>query len=286
MTTVVDGRALANDLLNALPPRIQSLQAQGVVPALRIIQVGDDPASTLYIRNKERRAAKLGIDVAVIQLPATVSQAELLAKIAALNADPAVHAILVQMPLPGHLDDAAVVAAIDPAKDADGFTPTNAGRLWSGDPGPVPATPAGIMAILQRYKVPLRGARAVMVGRSRIVGRPMAAMLLNADATVTVAHSQTKDLASVTRTADIVIIAVGIPHFLTAAMVKPGAVVIDVGIDRLADGKVTGDVDFAAVAPLTSVITPVPRGVGPLTVAELMIQTVALTESQVRHEPS
>lgn len=284
MSTVVDGRALAAKLLNELQDQIGNLTAQGVVPTLRIVQVGDDSASTIYIRNKNRKGASLGIDVQVVKLPETVTQTALLHQIETLNVNPEVDAILVQMPLPVQIDAAAVVAAIDPAKDADGFTPANFGRLWSGDEGPVPATPAGVMAILQQYHVPLRGQHAVVIGRSRIVGRPMAAMLLQADATVTVAHSHTRNLADLTRTADIIVVAVGIPHFLTADMVKPGAAIIDVGINRTAEGKVTGDVDFAAVEPLAGVITPVPRGVGPMTVAELMIQTVALTKARVAHD--
>lgn len=284
MSTVVDGRALAAKLLNELQDQIGNLTAQGVVPTLRIVQVGDDSASTIYIRNKNRKGASLGIDVQVVKLPETVTQTALLHQIETLNVNPEVDAILVQMPLPVQIDAAAVVAAIDPAKDADGFTPANFGRLWSGDEGPVPATPAGVMAILQQYHVPLRGQHAVVIGRSRIVGRPMAAMLLQADATVTVAHSHTRNLAELTRTADIIVVAVGIPHFLTADMVKPGAAIIDVGINRTAEGKVTGDVDFAAVEPLAGVITPVPRGVGPMTVAELMIQTVALTKARVAHD--
>lgn len=284
MSTVVDGRALAAKLLNELQDQIGNLTAQGVVPTLRIVQVGDDPASTIYIRNKKRKGASLGIDVQVVKLPETVTQTALLHQIETLNVNPEVDAILVQMPLPVQIDAAAVVAAIDPAKDADGFTPANFGRLWSGDEGPVPATPAGVMAILQQYHVPLRGQHAVVIGRSRIVGRPMAAMLLQADATVTVAHSHTRNLAELTRTADIIVVAVGVPHFLTADMVKPGAAIIDVGINRTAEGKVTGDVDFAAVEPLAGVITPVPRGVGPMTVAELMIQTVALTKARVAHD--
>lgn len=284
MSTVVDGRALAAKLLNELQDQIGNLTAQGVVPTLRIVQVGDDPASTIYIWNKKRKGASLGIDVQVVKLPETVTQTALLHQIETLNVNPEVDAILVQMPLPVQIDAAAVVAAIDPAKDADGFTPANFGRLWSGDEGPVPATPAGVMAILQQYHVPLRGQHAVVIGRSRIVGRPMAAMLLQADATVTVAHSHTRNLAELTRTADIIVVAVGIPHFLTADMVKPGAAIIDVGINRTAEGKVTGDVDFAAVEPLAGVITPVPRGVGPMTVAELMIQTVALTKARVAHD--
>ncbi|MCI2172481.1 bifunctional 5,10-methylenetetrahydrofolate dehydrogenase/5,10-methenyltetrahydrofolate cyclohydrolase [Schleiferilactobacillus perolens] len=284
MTTIVDGRALANTLMAELQKTVTALAQQGVIPQLRIVQVGDDPASNIYIRNKLRRAEKLGIDAQVVHLSATISQADFMHVLARLNADPTVDAYMVQEPLPPQIDQSAVVAAIDPQKDADGFTPVNFGHLWQGDPGPVPATPAGIMAILDRYEVPIQGKRAVVIGRSKIVGRPLAAMLLNRDATVTMAHSKTVNLPAVTREADILIAAVGVPHFVTADMVKTGAVVIDVGINRTAEGKVTGDVDFAAVAPKTALITPVPRGVGPMTVAMLMQQTVNLAKERVGHE--
>jgi methylenetetrahydrofolate dehydrogenase (NADP+)/methenyltetrahydrofolate cyclohydrolase len=262
---------------------VTTLKAQGVTPALAVILVGDDPASAIYVRNKHRRAESLGIRSLQIQLPATTTQTELLARIATLNADPTVDGILVQLPLPAGIDEQAVIQAISPEKDVDGFHPINVGRLWTNLPGVVASTPYGIMALLAYYDIDVTGMNAVIVGRSNIVGRPMAALLLNHDATVTMTHSRTQDLAAKTRAADLLIVATGRAEMITADMVKPGAIVIDVGMDRNAAGKLVGDVDYAGVAPIAKAITPVPGGVGPMTIASLMLQTVAIAKRRV-HE--
>ncbi|WP_019008207.1 bifunctional 5,10-methylenetetrahydrofolate dehydrogenase/5,10-methenyltetrahydrofolate cyclohydrolase [Deinococcus aquatilis] len=252
-------------------------------PHLSIVRLGDDPASVSYVRGKDRKAREVGLQSTVYALPETTSQAELLALVARLNADHTVNGILVQLPLPAHVSEQAVLHAIDPRKDVDGFHPVNVGELWAGRPVLAPCTPAGIMYMLGHYSIPVAGARAVIVGRSHIVGRPLAAMLLNAHATVTIAHSRTPDLGAVTREADLLFAAVGRAHLITPEMVRPGATVVDVGINRIvgADGKghLTGDVhpDVAAVA---GALTPVPGGVGPLTIAQLLANTVTAAETQ------
>ncbi|KRK74292.1 bifunctional methylenetetrahydrofolate dehydrogenase/methenyltetrahydrofolate cyclohydrolase FolD [Lacticaseibacillus nasuensis] len=278
MTIRLDGNQTANALMNTLQGQVAALKTAGVVPGLAVILVGDDPASAIYVRNKRRRAAAIGVASTVYTLPATATQAELLAQVAALNADPSVDGILVQLPLPPQIDAAAVIVAIAPDKDVDGFHPVNVGRLWTNTPGIVASTPYGIMALLHAYGIHVAGLHAVIVGRSNIVGRPLAGLLLNHDATVTIAHRQTAGLAALTRTADLLVVATGQANLITADMVKPGAVVVDVGMNRDAAGKLTGDVDYAAVAPKTRAITPVPGGVGPMTIAALMMQTVALAE--------
>ncbi|MCI1985622.1 MAG: bifunctional methylenetetrahydrofolate dehydrogenase/methenyltetrahydrofolate cyclohydrolase FolD [Lactobacillus sp.] len=283
MTTVLDGKKTADALMTDLKHTVTTLKAQGVTPALAVILVGDDPASAIYVRNKHRRAESLGIRSLQIQLPATTTQTELLARIATLNADPTVDGILVQLPLPAGIDEQAVIQAISPEKDVDGFHPINVGRLWTNLPGVVASTPYGIMALLAYYDIDVTGMNAVIVGRSNIVGRPMAALLLNHDATVTMTHSRTQDLAAKTRAADLLIVATGRAEMITADMVKPGAIVIDVGMDRNAAGKLVGDVDYAGVAPIAKAITPVPGGVGPMTIASLMLQTVAIAKRRV-HE--
>jgi methylenetetrahydrofolate dehydrogenase (NADP+)/methenyltetrahydrofolate cyclohydrolase len=269
--TLIDGKAVAASLRAALAGRVAAL---GYRPGLAVVLVGDDPASAVYVRNKDRAAASVGIAVQTIRLPRETAQAELLARVAALNADPAVDGILVQLPLPKHIDARAVIAAIDPAKDVDGLHPVNAGHLADGDPALVPCTPLGVMKLLADAGVTLRGARALVLGRSNLVGRPVAALLLNADATVTVAHSRTRDLPEECRRADILVAAVGRPEMVRGDWLRPGSVVIDVGINRLEDGRLVGDVAFEEGRLVASAITPVPGGVGPMTIACLLENTV------------
>ncbi|MEX0702949.1 MAG: bifunctional 5,10-methylenetetrahydrofolate dehydrogenase/5,10-methenyltetrahydrofolate cyclohydrolase, partial [Planctomycetales bacterium] len=250
----------------------------GVTPHLAAVLIGDDPASAVYVRNKERACAQAGLKSTLHRLPADTSQARLLELIAELNAAADVHGILVQLPLPAQIEEQAVLDAVSPRKDVDAFHPENVGLIVQGRPRFLPCTPHGIQHLLVESGTRTDGAHAVVLGRSEIVGKPMALMLMQrgrgADATVTVCHSRTRDLAAITRTADILIAAIGSPRFVTAEMVKPGAVVIDVGINRLPDGTLVGDVDFAAVAPIASAITPVPKGVGPMTIAMLLENTL------------
>jgi methylenetetrahydrofolate dehydrogenase (NADP+)/methenyltetrahydrofolate cyclohydrolase len=277
MATIIDGKAVAAAVDEKTRARVEALAAAGVTPGLAVVLIGDDPASHVYVRNKERACERLGITSFDHRRPADISQDALNELIDELNADPAVHGILVQMPLPAHLDAEAVIERIHPDKDADGFHPENLGRLVRGLPGARACTPWGVMAMLDHYGIDIRGKNAVVVGRSTIVGKPQALMLLERDATVTVCHSRTADLPGVCRTADILVAAVGRPKMITADFVKPGAVVMDVGINRTDDGLV-GDVDFAAVEPIASAITPVPGGVGPMTIAMLMANTVDAAE--------
>ena len=284
------GKEVAEEVFVDLRKRIDALKQAGTVPGLAVILVGDDPASQVYVRNKVRKCEELGMRSVKIEMPATTSQEELLAKVAELNADPAVHGFLVQLPLPKHIDEKAVINAIDPAKDADCFHPVNVGKMLIGEPDFLPATPAGVMEMLKRRGIQTAGKHAVVIGRSNIVGKPMAAILMQrgADATVTVANSRTEDLASITRTADILIAAVGKPGFVTADMVKEGAVVIDVGTNRIDDpsspkgSRLVGDVDFEAVKEKASWITPVPGGVGPMTICMLMANAVRAAERASR----
>jgi methylenetetrahydrofolate dehydrogenase (NADP+)/methenyltetrahydrofolate cyclohydrolase len=268
---LIDGKAVAASLRRAVAARVAAL---GFRPGLRVVRVGDDPASGIYVRNKDKAAAEAGFDSATIHLPASTTQADLLAAIDGLNADDAVDGILVQLPLPPHIDADAVIAAVAPAKDVDGFHPLNAGRLASGRPGLVPCTPKGVMQLLRASGCSLPGARALVLGRSNIVGRPMAQLLLAADCTVTVAHSRTRDLAAECRRAEILVAAVGRPGMVRGDWVAEGATVIDVGINRLADGRLVGDVDFAAASMRAEAITPVPGGVGPMTIACLLENTL------------
>ena len=268
---LIDGKAVAAALRAALATRVAALPFR---PGLAVILVGDNPASTVYVRNKDRAAAAAGLSAHTIRLPATTPEAALLAEIARLNADPAIDGILVQLPLPPQIASQRVLAAIDPAKDVDGFHPLNVGALAAGQPGLVPCTPLGVMRLLAASDVAPRGARAVVLGRSAIVGRPMAALLLAADATVTVAHSRTRDLPGECRRAEILIAAVGQAGLVRGDWIAPGATVIDVGINRGADGKLTGDVDFAAAVEVAGAITPVPGGVGPMTIACLLENTL------------
>jgi len=258
--------------------RVERLKSRGIVPGLAVVIVGDDPASQVYVRNKAVASGGIGMHSEVHALSADTTQQQLLAFIHSLNANRAVHGILVQLPLPKHIDNRAIVAAIDPQKDVDGFHYFNVGALVVGEEAFYPCTPWGVMKMLEHEGVKVEGMNAVVVGRSTIVGKPMALMLINAGATVTVCHSKTRDLGAVTRQADLLVAAVGKPRMITASMVKPGAVVIDVGINRLPDGKLAGDVDFAGVAEVASMITPVPGGVGPMTIAMLLANTVKSAE--------
>ena len=268
---ILDGKAIAARLRARLAERVAALPFR---PGLRVVRVGDDPASGVYVRNKDRAAQEVGFDSATLHLPADTTEAALLAVIAALNADPTVDGILVQLPLPPQIRPEAAIAAVDPAKDVDGFHPLNAGRLAAGQPGLVPCTPRGVMHILAEAGVTLRGARAVVLGRSQIVGRPMAQLLLSADCTVTVAHSRTRDIDAECRRADVLVAAVGRPEMVRGDWIAPGAVVVDVGINRLADGRLVGDVAFAEAVPVAGAITPVPGGVGPMTIACLIENTL------------
>ena len=274
MAKIIDGKALAAKKQAALQEKVERLKAEsGLVPGLVVILVGDDPASQVYVRNKERFAKKVGFLSETVRLSESISEEELIQVIEKYNKDERFHGILVQLPLPKHINDTPVILAIDPKKDVDGFHPMNTGHLWSGRPVMVPCTPAGIMELLREYEVALEGKTAVIIGRSNIVGKPMAQLLLEKNATVTLAHSRTRDLAKVTKQADILIVAIGQGHFVTADFVKEGAVVIDVGMNRDVDGRLIGDVDFEGVEPIASLITPVPGGVGPMTITMLMEQT-------------
>lgn len=274
MARLIDGKALAAKLQGELAEKTARLKEEtGVVPGLVVILVGENPASQVYVRNKERSAIAAGFRSKVVRLPETIQENELLELIEQYNQDPLWHGILVQLPLPKHINDEAVLLTIDPAKDVDGFHPLNMGRLWAGNPVMVPSTPAGIMEMFKEYGIELEGKRAVVIGRSNIVGKPMAQLLLAKNATVTLTHSRTHHLAKIAKTADILVVAIGRAKFVTADFVKEGAVVIDVGMNRDEDGKLCGDVDFDAVAPIASHLTPVPGGVGPMTVTMLMEQT-------------
>ena len=286
MTQLLDGKTLSSQIQTDLATHIQALTAQGHrPPGLAVIMVGDNPASAAYVRNKERACSRVGMVSYGQHLPATVAQSEVAALIQQLNADPLVDGILVQLPLPDHLDAVALLLAIDPDKDVDGLHPINLGRLVRGEPGLRSCTPYGVMRLLSTAGIDPAGVSAVVVGRSILVGKPMALMLLEANATVTVAHSRTPDLSALMRQADILVAAVGRPGMVTAADIKPGSVVIDVGINRveLPDGsaRLVGDVDFASVEPVAGAITPVPGGVGPMTVAMLLENTVTSYRSRL-----
>lgn len=275
---LIDGKALSEQLRAEVGQRAAALAARGHKPGLAVVLVGEDPASAVYVRNKVKACADHGLHSVLEQYPATMTQAELLARVAALNADPAIHGILVQMPLPKHLDPLAVIESIAPHKDVDGFSVHSAGQLMTGLPGLRPATPYGCMKLIESTGVPIKGKHAVVIGRSNTVGKPMALLLLQAGATVTVCHSGTPDIAAHTRQADIVVAAVGRRNTVMAGMVQPGAIVIDVGINRNEAGKLCGDVDFAAVSEVAGHITPVPGGVGPMTITMLLVNTVQAAE--------
>ena len=284
MAVILDGKLVSQRARERLRREVEELRAQGVVPGLAVVLVGEDVGSQVYVRNKSRACDELGIRAFQYSLPADTTQEELLELLGRLNADPEVHGILVQSPLPEQIDEAYITNCVAPDKDVDAFHPFNVGRIMLGDYAFLPCTPAGIMEILAHYGIDPAGKHCVVVGRSHIVGRPMSMLLLHANATVTVCHSHTRELAGHTRRADILVAAVGKERFITADMVKPGAVVIDVGMNRDSEGRLCGDVDFAGVEPLASHITPVPGGVGPMTITELMQNTVTAARLAARRQ--
>ncbi len=275
---LIDGVALSRQLRVDVARRAAALSSLGRQPGLAVLLVGDDPASQVYVRNKVRACEECGVFSLLERLPANITEAALLTRIAELNEDARIHGILVQLPLPAHIDSHKVIEAISAAKDVDGFHMLSAGALMTGATGFVPCTPYGVMKMLEHTGVALRGAHAVVLGRSNIVGKPMAMLLLQKSATVTICHSATRDLAAMTRQADVIVAAVGKVKLVTADMVKPGAVVIDVGMNRGADGKLCGDVDFGPVSEVAGWITPVPGGVGPMTITMLLVNTVEAAE--------
>ena len=278
---IIDGKALAAQVRAALKPAVAALAERGARPGLAAILAGSDPASRVYVRNKVRACEETGVRSEQHEFPAAVSESAILERIAALNADANVHGILVQLPLPRHLDAERVLSAVSPAKDVDGFHAENLGRLMRGAPRFSPCTPAGVMRMLEHAGVPLAGRHAVVIGRSNIVGKPLALLLLQKDATVTICHSKTTHLAQLARSADVLVAAAGKPRLVGTDMVKSGACVVDVGIHRGPDGKLVGDVDFDAVKDTAGWITPVPGGVGPMTVAMLVANTVRATELSI-----
>ncbi len=280
MSNIIDGKAIAARVREQVRAETEALKAKGIIPGLAVIIVGDDPASRVYVNNKKKACAEVGFVSEEYALPADTSQEELLTLVKSLNQRSDINGILCQLPLPKGLDDKAVIETIAPIKDVDAFHAQNVGRIMLGEYSFLPCTPAGVMELLDSAGVELRGKEAVVVGRSNIVGKPMAMLLLHRHATVTICHSRTVDLPSVTRRADVLVAAVGKPKFITADMVKDGAVVIDVGMDRDENGKLCGDVDFAGVAPKCSAITPVPGGVGPMTIAMLMRNTLTAAKLQ------
>jgi len=267
---ILDGKSLAAQIRAAVKREVESLSQRGIRPGLAVILAGDDPASRVYVRNKVRACEETGVRSELFELPANVSEEALVDRVLALNDDEEVHGILVQLPLPKHIDSQKVLAAVSPAKDVDAFHALNLGALLEGHPRLLPCTPAGVMRLIESAGVAVAGAHAVIVGRSNIVGKPLALLLLQKDATVTICHSKSRDLESLTRTADILVAAVGRPKLIGARMVKPGACVIDVGVNRLGDGSLCGDVDFGPVREVAGSITPVPGGVGPMTIAMLL----------------
>lgn len=275
---LIDGIALSRQIRTDVAARVQTLRARGVTPGLAVILVGDDPASAVYVRNKVKACGETGMHSVLETFPASMTEAELLARVEALNQDPSIHGILVQLPLPPHMDAQKVIEAISPRKDVDGFHVASAGALMTGLPGFWPCTPYGCMKMLESINYDLRGKHAMVIGRSNIVGKPMAMMLLQKSATVTICHSATANLKGMTLQADVVVAAVGKRNLVTADMVKPGAVVLDVGMNRDDQGKLCGDVDFAGVREVASWITPVPGGVGPMTITMLMANTLDAAE--------
>ena len=280
MPQIIDGKLISAQIKEEVKEKVAKLNAQGTRVCLAVIQVGTDPASSVYVGNKKKACAYVGIESLSYELPEQTSQEELLALIAELNGKAEVNGILVQLPLPGHIDEDAVIRAIDPKKDVDGFHPQSVGALCIGQPGFVSCTPAGIIELLKRSGIEIAGKECVVIGRSNIVGKPMAILLLRENGTVTVTHSRTRDLKGVTRRADILVVAVGKPRMITREYVKEGAVVIDVGIHRNENNRLCGDVDYEDVSPVCSAITPVPGGVGPMTIAMLMYNCVRSIELQ------
>ena len=274
MAKIIDGKQIAKEVRAEIAAECAELKKKGIVPGLAVVIVGTDPASQVYVRNKKKACEEVGFRSEVFELPEETTEEELLALVKKLNEDVNIHGILVQLPLPEHLDDEVIIANIDPKKDVDAFHPSNVGKIMIGNYDFLPCTPAGVMVLLEKSGIDVSGKECVVVGRSNIVGKPQAMLLLNANGTVTICHSRTKDLAEVTRRADILVVAIGKADFITGDMVKDGAVVIDVGMNRKADGKLTGDVDFATVEPKASYITPVPGGVGPMTITMLLRNTL------------
>ncbi|HEY7138883.1 MAG TPA: tetrahydrofolate dehydrogenase/cyclohydrolase catalytic domain-containing protein [Methylomirabilota bacterium] len=280
MAQILDGKVVAAKVQAAVAEGVAALRARGVAPTLAVVLVGEDPASKVYVGGKRRACQAVGIAARDHLYPQGLAEVDLLALIRELNDDRSVHGILVQLPLPAGIDEDRVIAAVDPVKDVDGFHPENLGRLLAGTPGVVPCTPAGVIEILDHYGVDLKGAEAVVIGRSRIVGKPLAQLLLGRHATVTMCHTRTRDLAAHTQRAEILAVAAGRPAVVTGEMVRADAVVVDVGVNRLPDGKLAGDVDFATVSPRVRAITPVPGGVGPMTIAMLMRNTLDAARGQ------
>ncbi|MGX7149163.1 bifunctional methylenetetrahydrofolate dehydrogenase/methenyltetrahydrofolate cyclohydrolase [Enterococcus ureasiticus] len=280
MGELINGRELADKMQAQIKEEVQELEKEGIRPGLVVLLVGENQASQTYVKNKDIAAAKIGIRSKIERLPETISETELLAVIEQYNQDPEYHGILVQLPLPKHIDEEKVLLTVDPKKDVDGFHPMNMGRLFIGEPTMIPCTPYGIMKMFEAYNIDLEGKRAVVIGRSNIVGKPMAQLMMMKNATVTIAHSRTVDLPAVAREADILVVAIGRGHFVTKEFIKPGAVVIDVGMNRDENGKLIGDVKFDEVSPIASFITPVPKGVGPMTITMLMYQTVEAAKKQ------
>ena len=274
MAKIIDGKQIAKEVRAEIAAECAELKKKGIIPGLAVVIVGTDPASQVYVRNKKKACEEVGFRSEVFELPEETTEEELLALVKKLNEDVNIHGILVQLPLPDHLDDEVIIANIDPKKDVDAFHPSNVGKIMIGNYDFLPCTPAGVMVLLEKSGIDVSGKECVVVGRSNIVGKPQAMLLLHANGTVTICHSRTKDLAEVTRRADILVVAIGKADFITGDMVKDGAVVIDVGMNRKADGKLTGDVDFATVEPKASYITPVPGGVGPMTITMLLRNTL------------
>ncbi len=274
MAKIIDGKQIAKEVRAEIAAECAELKKKGIVPGLAVVIVGTDPASQVYVRNKKKACEEVGFHSEVFELPEETTEEELLALVKKLNEDVNIHGILVQLPLPKHLDDEVIIANIDPKKDVDAFHPSNVGKIMIGNYDFLPCTPAGVMVLLEKSGIDVSGKECVVVGRSNIVGKPQAMLLLHANGTVTICHSRTKNLSEVTRRADILVVAIGRADFITGDMVKDGAVVIDVGMNRKADGKLTGDVDFATVEPKASYITPVPGGVGPMTITMLLRNTL------------
>ena|SRR5688572_22874805 len=270
---VLDGKGVAQAVRAEVAGRVRALRARGVVPGLAVVLVGDDPASQVYVRNKDTAAGEAGFEVRTVRLPASTTQTELAARLDELNRDRGVHGILLQLPLPRGLGSGPLIERLDPAKDVDGLTSRNVAALWRGEEGLVPCTPAGCIELLDRSSIPIEGKRAVVIGRSQLVGKPLAALLLARNATVTVAHSRSSDLAAIAREAEILVAAVGKAGLVRGNWVRPGATVLDVGINRLEDGRLAGDVDFHGCLPVAGAITPVPGGIGPMTIAMLLANT-------------
>ena len=281
MATIIDGKLVSQAIRDSIKDEVSALKAElGIIPGLAVVLVGDDPASAVYVRNKRKACIDAGIESYVITLPADTNEEDLLAKIDELNADKNVNGILVQLPLPKHICEDNVINRISPEKDVDAFHPVNVGKILIGNYDFLPCTPAGIMDLLSFYNIDVEGKECVVLGRSNIVGKPMSLLLLGKNGTVTTCHSRTKNLSEVTKRADILVVAIGRAEFVTADMVKPGAVVIDVGINRLANGKLVGDVKFDEVSAISSAITPVPGGVGPMTITTLLKNTLTAARKQ------